>query len=91
VLGPHELELVGQELVERTPISESRTRLQAFERVVTEGGYTFVYLSAVTAHVIPHAAVRDGDPEAFVHALTQRMFGEATASPGYDQGRFTPP
>jgi hypothetical protein len=76
VLGSHELELVGDELVERTPFGETRMRIEAVERVVSDGGYTFIYVSAVGAHVIPHSAVSEGDPAAFVKTLRQRMFAE---------------
>jgi hypothetical protein len=69
VVGEHELELVGDELVERTPFGEMRTRLRAVERVVSDAGYTLIYLSAVMAHVIPHDAVSEGDPEAFAEAV----------------------
>jgi hypothetical protein len=76
VIGPHELELVGGDLVERTRLSESRTRLEAVERVISAGGYTFIYVSAITAHVIPHDAVSEGEYEKFVEILKQRMSAE---------------
>jgi hypothetical protein len=79
-VGTHELELTGDEVVERTPFSELRTRLPAVERVVSDGGYTFIYVGTAMAHVIPHRAVSAGDPEALVQALKQRM------SPGLSQG-----
>jgi hypothetical protein len=70
-VGPHELELTESELVERTPVNETRTVLVAVERVVTGGGYTFIYLGTLLAHVIPHTAVTEGDLRAFVEALKQ--------------------
>jgi hypothetical protein len=76
VVGPHELELIGDELVERTPVNEMRTALRAVGRVVTEGGYTFIYLTAVMTHVVPHAAVTEGDLQAFMEALKQQLPAE---------------
>lgn len=72
VLGEHELELTGDDLIERTPYGEQRMQLQAIERVATAGGYTFIYLSAIMAFVVPQDAVLDGDYEAFVERIKQR-------------------
>jgi hypothetical protein len=73
ILGPHELELTESDLIERTPFGESRVRFQAIERVASEGSHTFIYLSAVSANVIPHHAVSEGDREAFVAALQAKL------------------
>jgi hypothetical protein len=72
-IGPHELEPADDALVERTPLTELRTRYQPIERAVSDEGYTFIYLSATAAHIIPHGAVSAGDPAAFIEALRQRM------------------
>jgi YcxB-like protein len=69
VLGPRELQLDGNELVSRSTYAESRIRLEALERVVTDGAYTFIYLNSVTAYVIPHDSVLEGDPEKFAKAI----------------------
>jgi len=71
--GPHDLELIGDELIERDPLGESRVKLQLIERVVTDKGYTFIYLSAVSAYIIPHAAVMEGDLAAFLKALKDQL------------------
>lgn len=72
-IGKHELELTEDELIERTSYGEQRTRLQAFERVITTSGYTFIYVSALMAHVIPQNAVLDGDYNCFVERIKQRL------------------
>lgn len=59
VLGPHELELRGGELIERTPFSESRTRLEVIERIASDGNYTFIYISALMALLQLLASIRD--------------------------------
>jgi hypothetical protein len=71
VLGPHELELAPPDLIERTPVSETRHWLGALERVVTTPTHAFIYLNSFSAHVIPRAGVTDGDFEAFVEAVRQ--------------------
>jgi hypothetical protein len=72
-LGRHELELTAETLVERTSCTEAAMRLEAIERVVTDEGYTFIYVSAMAAHVVPQHAVLEGDYEAFVAALRERL------------------
>jgi hypothetical protein len=74
-VGPHELELVAGELIERTPLGESRVRLEVIERVVSENEYTFVYVGALQAAVIPHGAVSEGDLNSFIAALKGQMPG----------------
>jgi hypothetical protein len=60
-------------LIERTRYSENRTALEAIEEVVSNGDYTFIYIGAVSAHVIPHDTVSEGNLDAFVEALKKRM------------------
>lgn len=80
MVGPHELELTGDELIHRSSVSESRLRCSAIERVDTDGGYTFLYVSATSAHIIPHAAVTEGDPEAFADAVRQKLADDPPAA-----------
>jgi YcxB-like protein len=73
LFGPRELELTDAKLIARTPVSESATLLESIERVARTDRYTFVYLSALSAHVIPRAALGDHDYEQFTSALTERV------------------
>jgi hypothetical protein len=73
LIGPHELKLVGSELIDKDSSSETRTQLQAIERVVSDENYTFIYFSAVSAHVIPHKAVKEGDVKKFIEALERKI------------------
>ncbi|MBP3954212.1 YcxB family protein [Gemmata sp. G18] len=73
VLGTRELELIGSELISRSSYAESRLRIEAVERVVTYDGYTLIFISATTAHIIPHDAVSEGDPERFAEAINSRI------------------
>jgi hypothetical protein len=36
-------------------------KLEAVELIATEGDYTFIYISSVMAHAIPHDRVTDGN------------------------------
>ena len=74
ILGTRELELAGNELISRSTYGESRLKLEAVERVITDGNYTFIFINAVTAHVIPHEAVIEGDHEKFAEAIKNRIF-----------------
>jgi hypothetical protein len=69
----HELELTPVALIERSAVGETLSRLESIERVESEGEYTFIYLTPITAHVVPRHGVTDGDYEAFVAALRQRL------------------
>jgi hypothetical protein len=71
-LGPRELELAGDRLVERTPYGEQSVLLPAVEKVVPTDNYTFIYISAVAAHVIPRDAVTEGDYSAFVDLVDRQ-------------------
>ena len=71
--GPHEMELVEDGLVERTPYSERWTPLQDIQQISSDGGRTFIYIGPATAYVIPNVAVSEGDVEAFTKAVRQRV------------------
>jgi len=78
LVGPHELKFIGDELIARNPFSESKIALRLVERVVTDNGYTFIYVSAVSAYIVPHEAVMEGDLAAFLKALKDRLPRDGT-------------
>lgn len=78
VIGPHELELIEDSLVERNPFGESSARLCVIEKIVTTEDFTFIYTSAMGAHVIPHETVDKGELRAFIDALEQRLAAKPT-------------
>ena len=68
VLGLHELELNSEDLIDRTPFGELRISAGS-GRAGHLRRWFYVRLShAVSALVIPHAAVTEGDPESFANA-----------------------
>jgi hypothetical protein len=75
MLTTHELELTGTSLIERTIYGETTTKFEAVERVVDAGDFTFIYLTALSAHVAPRHAVSEGDYDKFVDAAAQRVDG----------------
>ena len=73
LLGPRELELAGDDLIERSEVGENRVRVDTLERVVSDGRHTFIYVNPVAAAVIPHDQVPEADRLAFVGAVTVRL------------------
>ncbi len=69
----HELEIAEQALIERTPYSQSEARYEVIEHIQITKDYTFIYVSAISAHVIPHERVLEGDCEAFIAEVRKRM------------------
>lgn len=80
LIGPHELEITEQDLVERTQVGERHTQWSAIDGVSTTPGHTFIFLSALEAHVIPRTTILDGNYEDFVNEVKKRTT-VATASP----------
>lgn len=76
LFGTHELEIEDEWLVERTDVNASRQAWKAIERIVETDEYVFIYLSAVSAHVIPKPAVTSGDLAAFVTRVKEKVAGD---------------
>jgi hypothetical protein len=79
ILCEHQLEVTDDGLIERNLFSESKIRWEAIERVERTETHSFVYVSAVSAHIIPHERILEGDCEAFVAQLQKRI-GQDTES-----------
>ena len=73
VLCEHLLVITPDELVERTPVSESKFAWSALEKVERTEAYTFVYTQAQAAHVIPRDSLIEGDHDRFLAALEEAM------------------
>ncbi len=56
ILGPRTLVVSDQALVEQSAAGELQTRWGSVERVVSNDRYLFIYLSSVSAHVVPRDA-----------------------------------
>jgi hypothetical protein len=71
LIGPHELELTDTRLIERNPYGDSSRVLQAIEKVAFADGYAFIYVNAVSAHIVPGDAIEEGHFQAFLEALEE--------------------
>ncbi len=79
VLGMHELLVSDQWLTERTDYNEQRSSWESIGRIGSSDDRTFIYVSPLTAHVIPRERVQEGDYDAFVREVRRRANHEATA------------
>jgi hypothetical protein len=59
VLTLHTLSIDNGKLIEETVHSKSELEMSSIERIVETPEYVFIYLSAVTAHVIPRKEIKD--------------------------------
>jgi hypothetical protein len=71
IFGIQELEFDAASITKSNDYVQTTTRLEAIEKVERPESHTFIYMSANTAHIIPHAAVFEGNLEAFVAALQE--------------------
>ena len=65
----HELEVVDDGVIERTPYSETKMAWGTIERIEATSDYTYLYLGAVNAYIIPNKRVPAVDLAAFMHEL----------------------
>ena len=72
VLGTHSLEILDKGLFDSTLFYERTSFWNGIERIETVPGRTFVYLSAVTAQVIPEDSVKEGNYGAFIDELRKQ-------------------
>jgi hypothetical protein len=86
-IGPHEVELTENCLVERTPYSERRTPLQDVQGVTSDGDRTFLSIGPVMAYVIPHRSISEGDLQSFIDAVRMRMSEIPGERPAAEGGR----
>lgn len=71
-LCQHELEIITDGLVERTPVGEQKTQFQGIDRIESTPTHSFVFIGTLLAYVIPHAKVTEGDVDSFMTTLKQR-------------------
>lgn len=76
--GPHRLDLTDDHLAESNKFGESKVKWPAVERIESNEGRTFIYLSSAHAHIIPKDQVFSGDYDQFISAA-QTAFSGAPA------------
>jgi hypothetical protein len=75
VLGPQTIELRDDGFFKRNDTGESLTLWKGIERMEVTDRYLFVYISAVSAHVVPRYSITEGDFDIFVTELRNRWEG----------------
>lgn len=80
VLCQHEIELVDDGIVERTPFGEHKTTFPGIERVIRTETHGFIFIGTMNAHVIPKARVIKGEYDAFMRAVSERWEGQQAAT-----------
>lgn len=73
LIGWHELALTDEAIVETSDAGSTITKFSALDRVEDSEGYTFVYLTSVSAHVVPKSRISEGNHEAFISELRGRL------------------
>lgn len=76
ILGRQILDLDNDGLVIRSESGEEHTNWSAVERIETTPDYAFVYIGAISAHVIPRAKVVEGNFAEFVESVQQILRGK---------------
>jgi hypothetical protein len=69
MLGWRELELVGDKLVLHSELIDTRLDLRAIQKIVSTDRYTFVYLGATSAYIIPMNLYPEDEYRQFVDKL----------------------
>ncbi|MCP4405161.1 MAG: YcxB family protein [bacterium] len=69
MLGRHTLNVTDEGLTEITEYTTTHIKWEGIERIVSTPDYTFVYLSAVTAAIIPRESILDGDYKPFIEYI----------------------
>jgi YcxB-like protein len=73
VVGLHDLELGNDMLIERNDSGESRIRYAKIEKLETSSDHLFIYVTSMSAHIVPLDDSTEGDPMLFRDALQLRM------------------
>jgi hypothetical protein len=73
LVGSYLLEIAGDDIVSTNADRQVRTRISSIQRIDEDDQRTYVFTTAVNAHVIPHETVDEGDVAAFVRILKDRI------------------
>jgi hypothetical protein len=73
LVGSYLLEIAGDDLVSTNAVRQVRTRISSIDRIEEDDKRTYVFTTAINAHVIPYEAVAEGDAAEFVAILKDRM------------------
>jgi len=69
----HVLEIDDDGIIATTEYGQGKTKWKGIQRVETCGDYTFVYVGAMSAHIIPKLRIIEGDYDLFVQEIMKRV------------------
>lgn len=72
LLGDHQMEIVGKQLIDRLGDSEIKLSLNDVNRVLSTDDYTFVYTKNSQVHILPQKGVSSGSYDEFVAAIRKK-------------------
>ena len=73
LLGRHSLDVADDALHETSEGGTDEVQFAAIERVAEDSTHVFIYLSAMTAHIVPKSKVTGGDLAGFLAELRSRI------------------
>jgi 4-amino-4-deoxy-L-arabinose transferase-like glycosyltransferase len=71
--GWHELELDGDQLTKRSLYMTTTMDLRLIEQIAETPQHAFIYISGISALIVPRRDVADGDYEDFMEELRSRL------------------
>ena len=71
LLGPREIKIVSNGLVEKTTSGQVETDASQVDRIETTKDYIFIYAGS-RIHIVSKKTVQSGDPEAFLSELRKK-------------------
>ncbi len=78
--GEHELEITDHDLIERSKDGDMRSHLRGIEKIVKSDGYLLIYITSMSAHVVPLGRILEGNVQLFQDALENRVAAAKAAS-----------
>ena len=84
LIGCHSLEIADGLLRQRNEGGSDDVRFEVIERIAEDPSYVFIYVSTMTAYVVPRRGVTNGDLASFVAELRSRIAAavEPAVAPG---------
>jgi hypothetical protein len=86
LIGQHRLVIAEDGLESSSEVGEGKGIWAGIERIVEVPGYTFLYVGAFLAQVVPERGVTEGDYKAFMVELKRRWEAAQKEQPTPDSG-----
>lgn len=81
LLGEHELEIREDGLLERTDVNESLHRWKGFHKMVSSGGYFYIYVTHNNFHIVPKCCFSSAHEAVLFRDEIMRRFKSAQVEP----------